>query len=61
MHYDGYNRRYGGDGTHQPLLWTDNEEEVLAFKRDHIHQDIISTEVNDMWYPLFHGVIVALL
>lgn len=51
VHFDGYNRRYGSDGTHETLEWSEYDGEVLAFKRKHILQDIINTEINDLSYP----------
>ncbi len=55
MHFDGYNRRFGGDGTHESLDWSEYDAKIGAFKREHILQDIIDTEINQFSYPLIPG------
>ena len=52
VHFDGYNRRFGGDGTHEALDWQEYDQCVTAFKREQIHQDIINTEIRELSYPL---------
>ena len=52
---DGYNRRYGGDGIHEPLEWSAMEEQVASFKRDTIHKNIIDTELKEFPYPHTHS------
>ncbi len=32
MHYENYNRRFGKDGIHQTLDWSDLQEEVDKFR-----------------------------
>ena len=51
VHFDGYNRRFASDGTREPLEWSEYKEEIEQFKREHIHQTIVDTEVNDLSYP----------
>ena len=54
VHFDGYNRRFARDGSREALEWSQHEEEIEQFKREHIYQTIIDTEVNEMSYPLRH-------
>ncbi|KAM7051708.1 pseudouridylate synthase 1 homolog isoform 1-T1 [Molossus nigricans] len=44
VHFETYNRRFGCDGLHEPLDWTQEEAEAAAFKEQHIYPTIISTE-----------------
>lgn len=44
VHFETYNRRFGGDGLHEPLDWAREEAEAAAFKEQHIYPTIISTE-----------------
>ncbi len=52
VHFDAYNKKFGGDGTHEALDWSEYDDDVSTFKREHIYQDIINTEINDLSYPL---------
>lgn len=45
VHYDRYNQRYGSDGMHEPLLWTEQEEELSKFKNSFIWDTIIESEI----------------
>lgn len=51
VHFDRYNKRYGSDGSHEALEWEEHREKIEAFKREHIHQSIVDTEINEMSYP----------
>ncbi|XP_028829703.1 pseudouridylate synthase 1 homolog isoform X2 [Denticeps clupeoides] len=44
VHFDRYNKRFGGDGVHEALEWTAEEEAIAAFKEEHIYTSIIETE-----------------
>ncbi|KAJ8408587.1 hypothetical protein AAFF_G00252220 [Aldrovandia affinis] len=44
VHFEAYNRRYGGDGLHEPLDWSREEEGMAAFKEEHINPTIVRTE-----------------
>ncbi|KAI1905022.1 hypothetical protein AGOR_G00011670 [Albula goreensis] len=44
VHFDWYNRRYGADGIHEPLDWSQEAEEIAAFKEEHIYPTIVQTE-----------------
>ncbi|XP_032166161.1 tRNA pseudouridine synthase A isoform X2 [Mustela erminea] len=44
VHFEKYNQRFGNDGLHEPLDWSQEEAGVTAFKEQHIYPTIISTE-----------------
>lgn len=44
VHFDRYNKRFGGDGLHERLEWERQEEAVQAFKEAHIYPTIVETE-----------------
>ncbi|XP_048199124.1 tRNA pseudouridine synthase A isoform X1 [Perognathus longimembris pacificus] len=44
VHFEKYNQRFGRDGLHEPLDWTQEEGKVAAFKEQHIYPTIVSTE-----------------
>lgn len=45
LHYDKYNRKYGKDGYHKALEWPELEQEIEAFKHEHIFSNIIRKEI----------------
>lgn len=47
LHYDRYNKRYGGDGLHEPLSWEAKQDLIQAFKEKHIFPTIVETEKNE--------------
>lgn len=47
VHFDRYNKRFGGDGLHEKLEWDREEEEIKAFKEAHIYPTIIDTECEE--------------
>ncbi|XP_063336776.1 tRNA pseudouridine synthase A [Pelmatolapia mariae] len=47
VHFDRYNKRFGGDGLHEKLEWDREEEEIRAFKEAHIYPTIIETECEE--------------
>lgn len=47
IHYDNYNERFGNDGIHEPLDFTDQEEEIEKFFKKHILSTIIKTEMEE--------------
>ncbi|XP_043266699.1 tRNA pseudouridine synthase A [Venturia canescens] len=53
VHYDHYNRRYGGDGMHETLEWTECDDDIMQFHKKYILRHIEDTEVNEksmlMW------------
>ena len=51
VHFDRYNKRYASDGSHEALQWDEHREKIEVFKREHVHQNIIDTEINEMSYP----------
>lgn len=44
VHFDRYNKRFGGDGLHERLEWEREEEAIKAFKEAHIYPTIVETE-----------------
>ncbi|XP_074641522.1 pseudouridylate synthase 1 homolog [Tubulanus polymorphus] len=44
VHYDSYNKKYGYDGMHEPLIWDEHKEQIEAFKKKHIYSSMIETE-----------------
>ena len=48
--YEGYNRKFAADGTHEPLNWAECEEKVEVFKRQHIYQTMIDSEISEKSY-----------
>ncbi|XP_054468853.1 tRNA pseudouridine synthase A [Anoplopoma fimbria] len=47
VHYDRYNKRFGGDGLHERLDWDQEEEAIKAFKEAHIYPTIVETECQE--------------
>ncbi|XP_030597880.1 pseudouridylate synthase 1 homolog isoform X1 [Archocentrus centrarchus] len=47
VHFDRYNKRFGGDGLHEKLEWDREEEAIKAFKESHIYPTIIETECEE--------------
>lgn len=44
VHFDRYNKRFGGDGLHERLDWEEQEAAVQAFKEAFIYPAITETE-----------------
>ena len=44
VHYDRYNIRYGGDGTHEAIVWPELNEQVDEFKRLEILPNVYAGE-----------------
>ncbi|XP_030625282.1 pseudouridylate synthase 1 homolog [Chanos chanos] len=47
VHFDRYNKRFGSDGLHESLEWTEQEDAVAAFKEEYIYPSIIETELQE--------------
>ncbi|XP_078668124.1 pseudouridylate synthase 1 homolog [Branchiostoma floridae x Branchiostoma belcheri] len=47
VHFDHYNRKYGGDGLHEALEWDEHQETVETFKEQYIYPTIIKAEKED--------------
>ncbi|XP_076249034.1 pseudouridine synthase 1 isoform X2 [Calliopsis andreniformis] len=47
VHYKYYNERYGQDGIHEALDWSECDEETEQFYKEHILQNIIDTEATE--------------
>lgn len=44
VHYERYNERYGNDGIHQPLDWSEQESDINEFIEKYINANIYKTE-----------------
>ncbi|KAK2888423.1 tRNA pseudouridine synthase A isoform X1 [Channa argus] len=47
VHFDRYNKRFGGDGLHERLEWDREEEVIKAFKEAYIYPTIVETECQE--------------
>ncbi|TSK72087.1 tRNA pseudouridine synthase A, mitochondrial [Bagarius yarrelli] len=47
VHFDRYNKRFGGDGLHETLEWEQEEAAIAAFKEAHIYPSIVETECEE--------------
>lgn len=47
VHFERYNRKYGGDGQHEPLEWSKQAREIDEFKTKQIYPVIVDTEIKE--------------
>lgn len=47
VHFDRYNKRFGGDGLHERLEWEEQGGAVQAFKEAFIYPTIVETELQE--------------
>lgn len=47
VHFDRYNKRFGGDGLHEVLEWDSEDERIKAFKEAQIYPTIVETECQE--------------
>ncbi|XP_068191200.1 pseudouridylate synthase 1 homolog [Antennarius striatus] len=47
VHFERYNKRFGGDGLHEKLEWDSEEKKIEAFKESHIYPTIVETECQE--------------
>lgn len=47
VHFDRYNRRYGGDGHHEPIEWNSQNDAIEEFKNKYIYPVVVETEKNE--------------
>lgn len=47
VHFDRYNRKFGGDGHHEPIEWEAENEAISAFKDKYIYPVVVETERKD--------------
>lgn len=45
LFYDGYNKKFGKDGIHEPINWDKYQETLERFKEEHILSNIVKSEV----------------
>jgi len=46
VHYNNYNKRFGGDGQHEPLTWTEYNDQIVKFRDDYIYPIVVNGEKN---------------
>ncbi|KAH9530039.1 tRNA pseudouridine synthase 1 [Dermatophagoides farinae] len=58
VHYEQYNKKYGGDGIHEPIVWDEFNDEIYDFKNKFIYPEIVATELNEssmlQWLNTLH-------
>lgn len=47
VHFDRYNRKYGGDGQHEPIEWEAQSAAIEKFKNDYIYPVVVETELKE--------------
>jgi len=47
VHFDRYNRKYGGDGSHEPIEWQAQNKLIELFKEEHIYPVVVQTEIKE--------------
>ncbi|XP_014275888.1 pseudouridylate synthase 1 homolog [Halyomorpha halys] len=47
VHYDRYNQRFGNDGIHEPIEWSEVENKLEEFKKKFILPTIVKAEKED--------------
>nr|KAG5705145.1 hypothetical protein BaRGS_030862 [Batillaria attramentaria] len=45
LFYDGYNKKFGKDGIHAPIVWDKYKETLEQFKEDYILSHIVKAEI----------------
>ena len=47
VHYDRYNRKFGGDGQHVPIEWEAQNEAIDEFKDKYIYPVVVEAEIKE--------------
>uniref|UniRef100_A0A6G1SNT9 Pseudouridylate synthase 1 homolog n=1 Tax=Aceria tosichella TaxID=561515 RepID=A0A6G1SNT9_9ACAR len=47
VHFDTYNRKFGGDGHHEPIEWEAQNDAIENFKNEHIYPVVVETELKE--------------
>lgn len=47
VHFERYNRKFGGDGHHEPIEWSEHAEKIETFKNRYIYPVVIETELKE--------------
>lgn len=47
VHFDRYNRKFGGDGHHEPIEWEDQNGKIEEFKNKYIYPVVVETELKE--------------
>lgn len=46
-HYDHYNKKFGQDGIHEPLIWDNVAEKIETFCQEKIYTEVTRTEIEE--------------
>lgn len=46
-HYDHYNKKFGQDGIHEPLIWDNVADKIEAFCQEKIYTEVTRTEIEE--------------
>ncbi|XP_064601956.1 pseudouridylate synthase 1 homolog isoform X2 [Liolophura sinensis] len=52
LHYDAYNKKFGSDGMHDPIEWTEFQSTIEEFAEKYIYSNIVKTEKEER--SMFH-------
>lgn len=47
VHFDSYNKKFGGDGHHERIEWQDENEAIQNFKEKYIYPVVVETELKE--------------
>lgn len=47
VHFDRYNRRFGGDGHHDPIVWDEHNKTIQEFMDKQIYSVVVETEMKE--------------
>lgn len=47
VHFDRYNRKYGGDGHHEPIEWEAQNDEIEKFKDAFVYSAVVEAELKE--------------
>ncbi|OTF81015.1 tRNA pseudouridine synthase A, mitochondrial-like protein [Euroglyphus maynei] len=47
VHFEQYNKKYGGDGIHVPIVWDEFNDKIYELKNKFIYPEIFDTELKE--------------
>lgn len=47
VHFEKYNRKFGGDGHHEPIEWEKEADKIEEFKNKYIYPVVVETEIQE--------------
>lgn len=47
VHFDRYNKKFGGDGHHDPVEWESENDAIEEFKNQQIYPVVVETEIEE--------------